>query len=145
MALCGLWHGASWTFVLWGTLHGCALVIVLAVAPLWPAHAVAARMGADGDVRAADRRDLPRRLDGGRVAYLSGARGPAGFGASAARAPIIVGALCAFLLPASQDIVAWLTRAAEDRDRRGARLSAWSLLLVELGDRDAYEFVYFQF
>ena len=27
MALCGLWHGASWTFVLWGTLHGCALVI----------------------------------------------------------------------------------------------------------------------
>src|SRR5947209_4362404 len=28
MALCGLWHGASWTFVLWGTLHGCALVAV---------------------------------------------------------------------------------------------------------------------
>src|SRR3954447_20115181 len=27
MALCGLWHGASWTFVLWGTLHGVALVI----------------------------------------------------------------------------------------------------------------------
>ena len=28
MSLCGLWHGASWTFVLWGTLHGSALVIV---------------------------------------------------------------------------------------------------------------------
>ena len=27
MALCGLWHGASWTFVLWGTIHGIALVI----------------------------------------------------------------------------------------------------------------------
>ena len=27
MALCGLWHGASWTFVLWGVLHGCALVV----------------------------------------------------------------------------------------------------------------------
>src|SRR3954447_13970118 len=26
MALCGLWHGASWTFVLWGVLHGLALV-----------------------------------------------------------------------------------------------------------------------
>jgi len=24
MALCGLWHGASWTFLLWGTLHGVA-------------------------------------------------------------------------------------------------------------------------
>jgi D-alanyl-lipoteichoic acid acyltransferase DltB (MBOAT superfamily) len=27
MLLGGLWHGASWTFVLWGCLHGAALVI----------------------------------------------------------------------------------------------------------------------
>ena len=27
MALCGLWHGANWTFVLWGVLHGVALII----------------------------------------------------------------------------------------------------------------------
>jgi alginate O-acetyltransferase complex protein AlgI len=27
MLLCGLWHGASWNFVLWGGLHGCALAI----------------------------------------------------------------------------------------------------------------------
>jgi D-alanyl-lipoteichoic acid acyltransferase DltB (MBOAT superfamily) len=26
MALCGLWHGAGWTFVLWGTLQGVAIV-----------------------------------------------------------------------------------------------------------------------
>jgi alginate O-acetyltransferase complex protein AlgI len=26
-ALCGLWHGASWTFVLWGLLHGIALAV----------------------------------------------------------------------------------------------------------------------
>jgi alginate O-acetyltransferase complex protein AlgI len=25
--LCGLWHGASWTFVLWGALHGLFLVL----------------------------------------------------------------------------------------------------------------------
>lgn len=25
--LCGLWHGAGWTFVLWGALHGAAAVI----------------------------------------------------------------------------------------------------------------------
>ncbi len=25
--LCGLWHGASWTFVLWGIFHGCFIVI----------------------------------------------------------------------------------------------------------------------
>ena len=27
MTLGGLWHGASWTFVLWGTLHGTALAL----------------------------------------------------------------------------------------------------------------------
>ncbi len=26
MLLGGLWHGSAWTFVIWGTLHGCALV-----------------------------------------------------------------------------------------------------------------------
>jgi alginate O-acetyltransferase complex protein AlgI len=27
MLLCGLWHGPSWTFVLWGGYHGIALCI----------------------------------------------------------------------------------------------------------------------
>ncbi len=27
MTLCGLWHGAGWTFVLWGALHGLALIV----------------------------------------------------------------------------------------------------------------------
>jgi alginate O-acetyltransferase complex protein AlgI len=27
MILCGFWHGASWTFVVWGALHGAALVV----------------------------------------------------------------------------------------------------------------------
>jgi len=27
MGLCGLWHGASWTFVVWGALHGIYLLI----------------------------------------------------------------------------------------------------------------------
>jgi alginate O-acetyltransferase complex protein AlgI len=30
MALCGLWHGAGWNFVLWGTMHGVAIVAALA-------------------------------------------------------------------------------------------------------------------
>jgi alginate O-acetyltransferase complex protein AlgI len=28
MAIGGLWHGANWTFLVWGLLHGCALVFV---------------------------------------------------------------------------------------------------------------------
>ncbi len=27
MTLCGLWHGANWTFILWGALHGLALMV----------------------------------------------------------------------------------------------------------------------
>jgi alginate O-acetyltransferase complex protein AlgI len=34
MLLGGLWHGASWTFVIWGALHGSAL----AIHRLWEAH-----------------------------------------------------------------------------------------------------------
>jgi alginate O-acetyltransferase complex protein AlgI len=30
MTLCGLWHGASWTFVVWGALYGLLLVISVA-------------------------------------------------------------------------------------------------------------------
>jgi alginate O-acetyltransferase complex protein AlgI len=31
MALCGLWHGASWNFVIWGLYHGLGLAIANAV------------------------------------------------------------------------------------------------------------------
>ena len=35
MALGGLWHGASWNFVLWGTLHGAALAVHRAYQRRW--------------------------------------------------------------------------------------------------------------
>ncbi len=40
--LCGLWHGASWTFVVWGLLHGLALlfegVVPVRKLPRWLGH-----------------------------------------------------------------------------------------------------------
>lgn len=27
MTLCGLWHGAGWTFVVWGAMHGVGLIV----------------------------------------------------------------------------------------------------------------------
>ena len=42
MLLGGLWHGANWTFVVWGGLHGGYLVIVHA----W--HGIRARLGLSG-------------------------------------------------------------------------------------------------
>ncbi len=36
MLLCGLWHGASWNFVLWGGLHGLALAVYQVYARVVP-------------------------------------------------------------------------------------------------------------
>src|SRR6516225_2765358 len=36
MALCGLWHGAGWNFVLWGTMHGVAIVVALGSRRVFP-------------------------------------------------------------------------------------------------------------
>lgn len=35
MLIGGLWHGANWTFVIWGAIHGSALVIERAVKTRW--------------------------------------------------------------------------------------------------------------
>lgn len=32
--LSGFWHGASWTFVIWGALHGCYLIFALITKPI---------------------------------------------------------------------------------------------------------------
>jgi alginate O-acetyltransferase complex protein AlgI len=37
MLLGGLWHGAAWTFVLWGAYHGAMLVFYKLSAPWWDA------------------------------------------------------------------------------------------------------------
>ena len=28
MVVCGIWHGANWTFLLWGIWHGIGLIVV---------------------------------------------------------------------------------------------------------------------
>jgi len=144
MALCGLWHGASWTFVVWGISHGCALVLcslwrrfcprlgsplgwVLTVAFVLLTGVIfrAGTLGAAWHIF----QGLEVLPDLSRVGHL---------------APIFIGALAAFLLPASQDIVARLI----ERPRPMVSVALGIImvaLLVELGDRDVYEFVYFQF
>lgn len=47
MVLGGLWHGAAWTFVAWGALHGCLLVGERLAGARWPrgrAYTIAAVM-----------------------------------------------------------------------------------------------------
>ncbi|HUS12725.1 MAG TPA: MBOAT family O-acyltransferase [Pyrinomonadaceae bacterium] len=35
MAICGIWHGAGWTFLIWGLYHGVLLVMYRVGQPLW--------------------------------------------------------------------------------------------------------------
>ena len=36
MVLGGLWHGADWKFIIWGTIHGGVLAIERYVGSIWP-------------------------------------------------------------------------------------------------------------
>ena len=144
MVLCGLWHGASWTFVLWGFLHGCALLI----AALWRRHGprIPALIGwaltvavvlMTGVIFRASSVDAAWHVFQGLATFPEAGR-------VLRAAPIIVAALIAFLAPASQDIATRLT--AQPRAAIAAVLGLAALaLIIELGDRDSYEFVYFQF
>jgi alginate O-acetyltransferase complex protein AlgI len=144
MALCGLWHGASWTFVLWGTLHGFALVIC----SLWRRYGprmpslvgwaltvsfalltgVIFRAGTlDAAWNIIQGLAIPPNLEQGRHLW-----------------PLVIVPLMAFLLPASQDIIAFLTR----RPRPWlAALAGLGLLaiLIQLGERNVHGFAYYQF
>jgi alginate O-acetyltransferase complex protein AlgI len=144
MALCGLWHGASWTFVLWGTMHGVALVIC----SLWRRYGprLPSLLGwlltvvfvlLTGVIFRAGSLDAAWHIfqglavlpDLSRVRHLL---------------PILVAMLAAFLSPASQDVIALLLH----RPRpvlAGLLGIAVLALLIELGDQDVYEFVYFKF
>lgn len=144
MALCGLWHGANWTFVLWGTLHGCALVIV----SLWrrygrplPSLAAWALTAAFALLTAVIFR--AGSLDAAWQVYRGLAILP-NLDLVRVATPIVISALVAFLAPASQHIAIWFNERPRTVFAAALGLVAVALL-VNLGDRDAYEFVYFQF
>jgi hypothetical protein len=144
MTLCGLWHGASWSFVVWGTLHGCALVLC----SLWRRYCprLPALLGwaltvsfvlLTGVIFRAGTLDaawhvfqgLGTMPDLSRVRHLS---------------PILIAALCAFLIPASDVVAAWLTR--RPRIWIAVLLGAGLLaMLIPVGDRSVNDFIYFQF
>src|SRR5205085_9824122 len=144
MALCGLWHGASWTYVLWGVIHGTALVMVSLWRRYgWPlpylagwALVVAFALATTPVFRAGS-------LEAAWHVYRGLAILP-NLDLLKVATPIIISALVAFTLPASQHIVMWINERPRTIAAAALGLIAVALL-VELGDRDAYEFVYFQF
>ena len=144
MALCGLWHGPSWTYVLWGVLHGAGVVTV----SLWRRYGrplpylvgwalvLAFAIGTTPIFRAPSL-EAAWNIYQGLVALPD-------WSAVGRALPIIVAGAIAFTFPPSQNIAMWLN----ERPRQ-AVAAALALVvvgvLIELGDREAYEFVYFQF
>jgi alginate O-acetyltransferase complex protein AlgI len=143
MALCGLWHGAGWNFVLWGTLQGIAIV----TATLWGRYlpkppaivgwaltavffiltAVFFRAGsleAAWNIYQGLSILPPGRFEGRNV--------------------IAAAMLCAFLLPSTQEICTRLLSTTRLQVPIGLG-AAMVLVLVALGERQSYQFIYFQF
>jgi alginate O-acetyltransferase complex protein AlgI len=144
MVLCGLWHGAGWNFVLWGTMHGVAIVFALGWRRLFPSPPPllgwAVTIGfflISGVIFRAATLGAAWNIYAGLVS-LPNAR-------MLSSAWIIgLGALLTISLPATQDLCKRIT----------ARPLAWVPaalglvgvgLLVQLGGNESYEFIYFRF
>lgn len=163
MAVCGLWHGARWTFVLWGVWHGLLLVLNQTwLKPLW------------GDGRKNGWRLFPGWLGGaftfclvtaGWLLFRAQTLGQAWEMARAIvtfngylrpailreNGVLIVMTMFAGLLAyqATSSVRARLTRLAQGVDigPRLARAGYYTLLIlaIVIFDKEARAFVYFQF
>jgi D-alanyl-lipoteichoic acid acyltransferase DltB (MBOAT superfamily) len=144
MTLCGLWHGASWTFILWGTLHGCALVLCAIwrrYGPRMPAPAGWALtvifVLLTGVIFRAGSLDAAWNIFQGLGVGLNLERGKH-------LLSLVIVPMIAFVLPASQDIIAFLTR----RPRPWLFVLAgitMLFILLDLGERNVVGFGYFKF
>jgi len=143
MLLGGLWHGAGWTFVIWGGLHGAGLaagVLWRRLLPPMPAGltwALTFAFVAFAWVffRAAN-------LDQAML-MLRAMAGANGIGAFHHVGPIALAAAVALLGPTSQ--VFAFERIRPWRWAAATAAFALSLVLLKLGDGQNYDFIYFQF
>jgi alginate O-acetyltransferase complex protein AlgI len=144
MALCGLWHGAGWHFVAWGTLQGLALV----VAAVWrtrmpPVPAVVGWAATIGFFiitivffRASSLAEAWNIYQG--LAALPHDFHPAG------RNALIAAVVCAVVLPPSHEICRRLTEAP-GLPVAAALGAAVSVILLIVNDHANLQFLYFQF
>ena len=163
MALCGLWHGAAWTFVLWGTWHGVLLVLNQSALKhffsrsstpgRWQLRAACAWLATFVLVHAGwllfRARDLAQVVDfGTALLTLRGGIRPSVLRENGVL--IIAGASCALLLaqllrePIARYAAVWAARPRTAAMLRGVGY-ALALVLIIVFDREAQSFVYFQF
>jgi D-alanyl-lipoteichoic acid acyltransferase DltB (MBOAT superfamily) len=144
MAICGLWHGAGWTYVLWGTLQGLAMVVAATwrrtMTPLPAAvgwvltvtfFVITIVIFRAGSLESAWR-------------IYEGLASVPSFGSAQHRDAVLIGLIAGLSLPASHRICQWLTDNA--RQATAVTLGAiTAIALIAMTGRGNYEFVYFQF
>lgn len=160
MFLGGLWHGAAWTFVAWGCLHGFAIVTAHAARRMhvrppalvgWALTLIFV-IAAFVLFRAPDFQTavtlwaaMIELTPGGLPSISSPGWRPLLMGSTSIDALTVLGTGLAMvlLLPAGHDIAPRLTRF---RLVWAVSLAvAFCLLVIRLGNQAAYEFIYFQF
>ena len=146
MALCGLWHGAGWNFVLWGTVNGVAMVLVVAWQRYLPSPpAPVGRAVTIGFVLLTAILFRAGTLDAALRLYQGLATAPQLFWLGGLRisVPAVAGVAYAALMPASHV----LCERLNDRPRfivAAALGVVGTAILFQLG-KEAHDFIYFQF
>ena len=141
MVLCGLWHGAGWFRIVgrtpWAGDHLCG-----GLAQISPRSASLDRLGGDAGVLLTDRRYIPRRIGCSGLAFVSGPCQHAARIVTRHTGSDMLGHCRA----AAIDAAACGAFTARPRPTVAVAAALGSVLvLLQLSDHEAYEFIYFQF
>ncbi|MDB6167083.1 MAG: rane bound O-acyl transferase family protein [Lacunisphaera sp.] len=156
MFIGGLWHGAAWTFVVWGVIHGVFLVVERGLkalagdAPWAKAFAVQLLMGAGTFVVVCFAWVFFRAKDFTAAAHLTGAMtgfAPKGEAVLTTREILQVTAVTAGLLFAHWNLRETSVEAVVARMPRPLVITLWTLMLsaILLAQGNGNAFIYFQF
>jgi D-alanyl-lipoteichoic acid acyltransferase DltB (MBOAT superfamily) len=144
MGLCGLWHGAGWTFIAWGLWHGVGLILcrgwqqIGRPLPAFAGWAITMLFVLAGWVVF---RASGFHAAGAVLASLAGVNG---FGGAIAEAKLIaVAALASALIPSAHEIKERLLRPSPALALVTALLAAFCVF--EVGRGAPVNFIYFQF
>jgi D-alanyl-lipoteichoic acid acyltransferase DltB (MBOAT superfamily) len=144
MALCGLWHGAGWTYVAWGLWHGIGLIVCRG----WQALRMPLPRAAGWALTMAFVlvgwvlfRASSFDSAGAMLASLGGLNG---FGGVFAEAKLIaIAALASVLVPSAHEMIEGLQRPRPALAVVTALIAAACVL--EVGKGPPLNFIYFQF
>jgi alginate O-acetyltransferase complex protein AlgI len=148
MGLCGLWHGAGWTYVAWGLWHGFGLVACRAWQQLNqpPLPALAGWTITMLFVLAGWVLFRASGFDaaGSMLVSLTGWHG---FGGATLReaGPIVLGALASVLIPSAHEMKDWLLRPKPIPAIAVAAALLAIVCVFEVGRGAPVNFIYFQF